>query len=166
MTSSYLLDFGSEYSKYMAKRKSTVNNSQHHPTTITTQHRPLFCTVVDPAQNYWYINLLPFLTMFLSMTMEWKTAAVFVALCSIVSNGNAFISTPQQECLGRHRNQALGALQNEANEGPTRREAIQFGALALSSLLVPGTFPAPAYGASEPQTIVLTGELSNQPLYT
>jgi len=50
-------------------------------------------------------------------------------------------------------------LNDETGEGdgPTRREAIQFGALALTALIFPGTSPAPAFAAGDPKTIVITG---------
>lgn len=88
-------------------------------------------------------------------SMGRRAASVVVTLCSIVSSSNAFMSTQHRQ----ERNPTFAAVlpSDESNEGPTRREAIQFGALALSSLLVPGTLPAPAY-ASEPKTIVLTGK--------
>lgn len=65
---------------------------------------------------------------------------------------DAFTALPALKAYHFHST----SLAATPGDGSSRREAIQFGALALSSLLVPGSLPSPAC-AAEPKTIVLTG---------
>ena len=85
--------------------------------------------------------------------MERKGFWILALLYSIISCSNALL--PSQRPRQLENPTSLAAFPTkETNEGQTRREIIHYGALALSSLLVPGTSPAPA---TEPKTIVLTG---------
>lgn len=107
----------------------------------------------DPATFSDCFSLI--LSPMVCFTMERRTVFALLVLCFMTSS-HAFLSTQhfQQE---RFVTLVASLPTDEGKDGPTRREAIQFGALALSSLLLPGTLPAPAY-STEPKTIVLTGK--------
>ena len=80
-------------------------------------------------------------------------------LLVILPFGRCFLSLPQRQ---NHRLPvtSLGETKVEAEGSSSRRDVLQVGAIALASLLVPGT--SPSAEASEPKTIVLTGGNSGE----
>lgn len=83
-------------------------------------------------------------------------------LATLLPLGSGFLSLPQQQT---HRLVTLDVVATHpGSEGESsRRNVLQTGALALSSLLVPGLLPIPA-DAIELKTIVLTGGNSGESL--
>jgi len=93
--------------------------------------------------------------------MKRYKAVIYQALLLGPMGCNAFISFAHQ-CkrlpIKKNNKVALTASENDDREGATnRRDAIQIGALALSSLFVSANFPTSSYAAGDPRTIVLTG---------
>jgi hypothetical protein len=83
-------------------------------------------------------------------------------LCAILPLGSSFLSLPKYQT---HRLSTidLTATYDDSDGTPSRRDFLQAGGLALSSLLVSGLLPNPAV-AGEPKTIVLTGGNSGESL--